>query len=599
MKLTSRRILVCAFMVAGIVAAPIFRTRAQVSSAVYPGAEWDVSTPEAEGMDPVKFADALAGMPDRAIVVRHGKIIGSKGDIARSGPIYSASKSLLSVLAGTLLQRNLITLDMIVPGSAHPEPPPASFRHFLTMTADFRLEPHSPGHHYAYSNSGAIHYGNYMFATFFPGKDEVDALREAFLSKLGAQDPMSMVGSVSGWGGGGFVMSTRDLARVGYLVLRGGNWNGEQLLPAAYVDSLYASQIPDSASQGGSGTGQVDNQEDATVKLPGSYSYGFWLPHGQKGRDGSGSSVIGTSASGAYGTSMHIIPEYDLVLASVNSAETMDGGKIPEKVIDMMAAAVVDNGSSTVGTATRPVVAAVVNGASWRPAVAPGSWFSVMGENLAADARLWRNSEIVASRLPESLDGVRVLVGGKPAFVQYVSPHQINAQAPDSAVEGPVDVQVVRGGFTSNAFQVEQRLAAPALFQYMPSPYVAARHADFRLLGPSDLWPECAGQECPPSPAASGEIVLLYGTGFGRTAPETPSGRITAACEQAPCRVTQPVRVRFGTIWVDAEAALSSAGLYQVNVAVPHGIDGDVPLVVAVGGSLTQEGVLIRVSGGR
>lgn len=597
MKLTSRRILVCALTVAGIVSAPVFRTWAQGSSSVYPGTEWEVSTPEAEGMDPAKFAAAMAEMPDTAVVIRHGKIIGTKGDIARSGPIYSASKSLLSVLAGTLLQRGLITLDMLVPGSAHPEPPPASFRQFLTMTADFRLEPHSPGLHYAYSNSGAIHYGNYMFATFFPGKSEVDALREAFLNRLGAQDPMSMVGSVSGWGGGGFIMSTRDLARVGYLVLRGGNWNGEQLLPAAYVDSLYASQIPDSASEGGPGTGQVDNQEDATVKLPGSYSYGFWLPHGKKGADGSGSNVIGTSASGAYGTSMHVIPEYDLVLASVNSSpQNMDGGKIPGGVIDMFAAAAVDN-PLPAGIA-RPVVAAMVNGASWRPAIAPGSWFSVMGENLAAGARSWTNAEIVAGRLPESLDGVRVLVGGRSAFVEYVSPNQINAQAPDSDVEGTIEVQVIRGGFTSTTIQVEQRQAAPALFQYLPSPHVAARHADFRVLGPAELSPDCAGQDCA-TPAAPGEIVLLYGTGFGRTSPGAHAGRIPDNCAQSPCRVTGPVRVRFGSTWVDAEAALSGAGLYQVNVPVPYGLNGDVPVVVEVGGKQTQDGVLIRVNGGR
>ena len=51
------------------------------------------------------------------------------------------------------------------------------------------------------------------------------------------------LGYLSGWDGG-WSMSTRDLARIAYLVLRNGNWNGQQILPASFINDLYNNQIP-------------------------------------------------------------------------------------------------------------------------------------------------------------------------------------------------------------------------------------------------------------------------------------------------------------------------------------------------------------------
>ncbi len=335
---------------------------AQTPAIVYPGADWEVSTPEAEGMDPVKFATAMANLPAKVVVIRHGKIIGQKGDITLPGPLYSASKGLLVTLAGVLMHRGAFTLDTLVPGSDQNSPPRAAVRHFLSMTSDFRIEPHNPGYHYAYSNSGATYFGNWMFGTWFPGRYEVDALKDAYLDTLGFQDPVSLTGSVSGWGGGGFVVSTRDFARVGYLYLRGGNWQGRQLLPPEYVASIYASQVPLNLTEGGLGIGQVDNQTPlVSPRLPGTYSFGWWLPNGTHGYGGTRSNTLAATASGSHGTSMHIVPKYDLVICGVNTIGSVEtGGKVTAAMLDMVAAAVVQ-----VDLPTPPApVKAVVNGAN-------------------------------------------------------------------------------------------------------------------------------------------------------------------------------------------------------------------------------------------
>lgn len=326
---------------------------------VYPGADWAVSTPEAEGMDPAKFEAAMANMPSIAIVIRNGKIIGTKGDITRSGPLYSGSKALLATLAGLLLQEGKITMDTLIPWSDRPTPPLASLRHFLTMTSDYNLTPHSPGDHYAYSNSGAIRYGQHLIYTFYPGRSEIQALRDAYLDKLGIQDSFSLVGAISGWGGGGFIMSTRDLARLGYLILRGGAWKGEQLLPPWFVEGLYVNQIPETATAGGTGSGEVDNQVNVTPRLPGTYSWGFWLPHGRAGYEGSRSNTVACTTTGSYGTSMHVIPKYDMILAGVNTVSTMAGGRISGALIDQFAAAVVTNPPPASGDNTAPSVSVV------------------------------------------------------------------------------------------------------------------------------------------------------------------------------------------------------------------------------------------------
>jgi hypothetical protein len=318
---------------------------------VYPGASWATASPQEVGMDPVRFAEALQALPEPAIVIRYGKVIGTKGDVARSGLIWSGSKSLLALLVGRLIQQGQLSLEMIVPGSDQPSPPPANYRHFLSMTSDWHLAPHQPGAHYAYNNGAVIHYGEHLKDTYFPGRDPVQMLKEAYLDVLGYEDHIGFQPEISGWGVG-WSLSTRDLARVGYLVLRYGNWNGQQLIDRAYVESLYQNQIPIGATQA-LGGGAYFNEEPYTSALPGAYSFGFWLPQRTTLFNGSRSQTPAAAISGAFGTTVFISPATDLVIAAVNtSPHHNEGGRISATTLDQFAAAILPASDTTPPTVT-------------------------------------------------------------------------------------------------------------------------------------------------------------------------------------------------------------------------------------------------------
>jgi uncharacterized protein (TIGR03437 family) len=130
------------------------------------------------------------------------------------------------------------------------------------------------------------------------------------------------------------------------------------------------------------------------------------------------------------------------------------------------------------------------------------------------------------------LQGVSVTVNGLPAYVDYVSPTQINALAPDDDTLGPVPVQVTTAGVASNAVTVQKSLFAPAFLTF-DGTHVAALHADYSLIGAPNLLPGAVT-----TPAKPGEIILLYGVGFGPANPPQPSGQLvtTAAPLANPFR---------------------------------------------------------------
>ena len=103
----------------------------------------------------------------------------------------------------------------------------------------------------------------------------------------------------------------------------------------------------------------------------------------------------------------------------------------------------------TVPAAAPPTVPAngVQNGASFQPGIAANSWVTIQGTDLAPQTDNW-NSSIVNGELPTSLDGVKVSMGGKAAYVYYISPTQLNVLAPDLD-PGPVPVTVTTPAGTS------------------------------------------------------------------------------------------------------------------------------------------------------
>jgi uncharacterized protein (TIGR03437 family) len=233
-----------------------------------------------------------------------------------------------------------------------------------------------------------------------------------------------------------------------------------------------------------------------------------------------------------------------------------------------------------------PSITGVTNGASFQAGFASATWVSIFGTNLSQTTRPWQNSDFVNGLLPTSLSGVSVTINGLAAYVEYISPTQVNVLAPDDATVGAVEVQVTAGQVKSNSFTAQKEQFAPAFFT-MGGNYAAAEHADYTLVGEPGL---IAGAIT--TPAKPGEIILIYGTGFGPTSPPLPSAQLVTT----PAVLANSVQVTIGGVsapWIFA--GLAGSGLCQFNVTVPNVPNGDAAVVAQIGGVQTQTGVLITI----
>lgn len=230
----------------------------------------------------------------------------------------------------------------------------------------------------------------------------------------------------------------------------------------------------------------------------------------------------------------------------------------------------------------------VVNTAGFQKSIAPDTWITIYGKNLAPITRLWQASDIVEGRLPTSLAGVSVTVDGKAAYVKYVSPNQVEALVPGNIGLGDINVETTNAGLTGAASIVKAQTVSPGLFH--TEKYAIATHADGTLVGPSTFLPGAS------KPASPGETITLYGTGFGPADPAAIEGMEVTS----PLALASPAAITIGGSSAEnVFQGLVAAGLYEFRVKVPVGPPpGDLPVMVQTGGVLSPTGVFIAVDAG-
>lgn len=219
-----------------------------------------------------------------------------------------------------------------------------------------------------------------------------------------------------------------------------------------------------------------------------------------------------------------------------------------------------------------PAVTAAVNAAGGQPGAASGAFVSIYGSNFTPLAYDDWSRAIANGQLPTQLDGVSVTIGGKPAYIYAITPGQINVQAPDVG-NGPVQVVVTTGGGSSTPFATNSQLYSPAFFPW-PGNQPVATHLDYSIAAKNGTFPGLTTV-----PAKPGEVITLWGTGFGPTNPAVPAGQeptVAAPPTQVPVTVTlggNPVPV--------LGAVLSSyAAVYQIAIQIPASMpDGDHPII--------------------
>ena len=240
------------------------------------------------------------------------------------------------------------------------------------------------------------------------------------------------------------------------------------------------------------------------------------------------------------------------------------------------------------GGGTKPAITSsggVVNGATFlESGIAPNTYITIKGTNLATTSRLWGGADFGSSgtQLPTALDGTSVTVNGKPAYVEYISPTQINAITPaDTAVGSGITVAVTSAGQTSDAATVTMSAVAPSFFTF-DGKYVAAADAvSNSYIGKTGLFASAPNLTTPAKP---GQLITLYGTGFGPTTPALASGLIT---DKVYNLSSTPVITVGSSPAVVAFAGLVPpfAQVYQLNITIPASApDGDLKIFAQTGG---------------
>jgi len=225
----------------------------------------------------------------------------------------------------------------------------------------------------------------------------------------------------------------------------------------------------------------------------------------------------------------------------------------------------------------RPRLAAV-NGASFAAGpVAPGSVVSIFGANLAR-----ATGAATAVPLPRLLEATTVSIDGFAAPLFYVSPGQINAQAPYEVKPGKVMLAVTGEGQERTAGVLEIAEAAPGIAVSGNRAITLNQNGTLNTVA---------------SPAPAGSIVVVFMTGQGLVDQPVETGgpapNIPLARPLLRVSLTvggRPARVHF------AGLTLYSVGLMQVNLEVPDLPAGDHPVVVTIGGKASNA-ALIAVSG--
>ncbi len=296
---------------------------AALSDSSYPAKKWGKLTPARAHLHPRKL-DALAQLVGGAgFVSRHGQQVYSWGPIKSRRYIASAMKPLISTLLCCAIQEKrlpgfdapLSVQDQRLVGKNAG----ITWRHLANMTSGYGL-PESPGTAFGYNDLAiALYYDTLMEKVF--AEDGTSVLHSRLAEPLRFQDKTNFVTNNTQ---GKLAVSARDLARFGLLILRGGQWQGRQLIDPQLLREMLHTPLPASTPlTTGLPTDMlpaqrtIGGERNDSLIGPGIYSFNWWLnlPNAAGQRPIPPAPPDTILASGLWGrATLWIIPSLDLVV---------------------------------------------------------------------------------------------------------------------------------------------------------------------------------------------------------------------------------------------------------------------------------------------
>lgn len=311
---------------------------------VFPGARWEMRSPEAVGLSPDKLATLSKLVGGRGCVVRHGYMAYSWGDQSKSSDVASAFKPVLSTLLFLAIQEGRIkSMDGTV---AEFEPrlktlnegkdAAITWQHLASQTSGYGLA-EVPGAAYSYNDFALTLYYDLLTQKVFRTNGTA-VLRTRLADPLQFEDVATFDAFKRTDRQGRLAVSVRDFARFGLLYLRNGQWRGKELLKPALVQMAINSPIPaDTPRTSGReadmlpGQHSIGGTRNITPVGPGYYSFNWWLNRTNR----AGQRLFASAPADTYVASGHggkralwVLPSLDLI-ACWNDSPIADHDQSP------------------------------------------------------------------------------------------------------------------------------------------------------------------------------------------------------------------------------------------------------------------------------
>jgi uncharacterized protein (TIGR03437 family) len=259
---------------------------------------------------------------------------------------------------------------------------------------------------------------------------------------------------------------------------------------------------------------------------------------------------------------------------------------------------------------TPPAITSIVSASGYGgySYFASGSWLEIKGSNLAdpSDPRLkaatnpgqWTAGDFSGSNAPTVLDGISVSINGKPAYVWYLSPGQLNVQAPEDTATGNVAITVTNCKAASPAFTLTRRALAPGFlapsnYSATGTQYMVATFASDGAYVLNTATGTAFGLNS--RPAKPGDLIVAYGIGFGDVTPSILPGVIVGQSNA----LVNPIVLSFGSTRATLSysgLAGSFVGLYEFYITVPPGLpNGDYQINVTQNGTPVPQTMYLTV----